>query len=151
GGGPAAHPPLRAATATRVLAIVGRSTPGAAQSRNPPTPSCDHAPARDVASYDPCVQAPRTCASEAEAARAAVAVGEQAGEGRDGDLGRCARTDVEPDRSVDPGDLLARHAELGERLDVGADVARVAQHADPPGGMGEQVAQDGAELGAVMV
>ncbi len=50
-----------------------------------------------------------------------------------------------------PRDVLVRYAEPGQRRDVRPRVARVAEHPDPPALAGEQVAQHGAELGAVVV
>src|SRR5579862_6669643 len=89
--------------------------------------------------------------SELEAARAAVAVGEQAGQGRQGDLRRGPRADVEPDRAVHAGDLGHGDAQGGERLDVRALVMRIAHDPDPPGLGGQRVAEYDAELVPVMI
>src|SRR5216683_6344539 len=71
--------------------------------------------------------------SEVESAGAAVAVGEQAGQRGDGDLGRDPGADVEPDRPVHASDLVRRDAESGEHGHVRPDVPRVAHDPDPPG------------------
>ena len=51
------------------------------------------------------------------------------------------RADVEADRPVHAGDLLRRHAQLGQRRDVRGRVPRVAHDADPAGVAGQRVAQ----------
>src|ERR1700724_1535559 len=51
------------------------------------------------------IRRPGPTGSEVESAGAAVAVGEQSGQGGDGDLGRDPGADVEPDRPVHAGDL----------------------------------------------
>src|SRR5260370_17466067 len=89
--------------------------------------------------------------SEFKSPGPAVAVSEEAGQRGDGDLGRDAGADVEPDRPVHAGDLLRRDAEFGEHGHVRPDVMRVAHDPDPPRLGGQPVAEHDAALAPLMV
>ena len=78
-------------------------------------------------------------------------VGDQAGQRRDGDLGRRMRADVEPDRPVHPGYLVGRNAEPGECRDMRRGVIRLAHHSHPAGLRGQRIADHDAEFRPVVI